>query len=69
MTGSRPGMTPRPKAPVKIKWSLVCMTYQPTLAAGWSACTNTFREGGEARPGLRGEPLLGRHARTIDCFY
>ena len=30
---------PKPKNPIRIRWSLVCMGYQPELAAAWSACT------------------------------
>ncbi|MFO0890891.1 MAG: hypothetical protein U0790_17330 [Isosphaeraceae bacterium] len=63
-----PADAPRPKAPVKIKWSLVCMVYQPALAAGWSACTTAFRE--EAKQDrVFEESLFWIVTRTIDCFY
>ena len=55
-----PTGSPKPKNPIRIRWSLVCMGYQPELAAAWSACTTSLRRGGEAGPGLRGEPLLDR---------
>src|SRR5207253_1108415 len=31
-----------PPRPLRIKWSLVCIGYQPQLAFGWSACTRSF---------------------------
>jgi hypothetical protein len=59
---------PRPKAPVRIKWSLVCMGYQPELAAAWSACTSRFRE--EAKQDrVFEESLFWVVTRTIHCFY
>src|SRR5205807_10107197 len=36
-----------PARPLRIRWSLVCMGYQPELAAGWSACTRAFGEEAE----------------------
>ncbi|QEH32124.1 hypothetical protein OJF2_05930 [Aquisphaera giovannonii] len=63
-----PEWAPRPKAPVRIKWSLVCGTYQPELAAAWSACTNAFRE--EAKQDrVFEESLFWIVTRTIHCFY
>lgn len=63
-----PAEAPRPKAPVRIKWSLVCMGYQPALAAGWSACTSAFRE--EAKQDrVFEESLFWVVTRTIHCFY
>lgn len=63
-----PADAPRPKAPMKIKWSLVCMVYQPALAAGWSACTSAFRE--EAKQDrVFEESLFWVVTRTIHCFY
>src|SRR5439155_19906438 len=32
------------RPPVRIRWSLVCMGYQPELALGWSACLRAFQE-------------------------
>ncbi|WP_165219469.1 carboxymuconolactone decarboxylase family protein [Aquisphaera insulae] len=63
-----PEWAPKPKAPVRIKWSLVCGTYQPELAAAWSACTTAFRE--EARQDrVFEESLFWIVTRTIHCFY
>ncbi|MFO0950123.1 MAG: hypothetical protein U0835_03025 [Isosphaeraceae bacterium] len=63
-----PPEAPKPKAPVKIKWSLVCMGYQPRLAAAWSACTNAFRD--EAKQDrVFEESLFWVVTRTIHCFY
>lgn len=63
-----PPDSPRPNAPIRIKWSLVCMGYQPELAAAWSACTKNFRE--EAKQDrLFEEDLFWVVTRTISCFY
>jgi alkylhydroperoxidase family enzyme len=59
---------PRPKNPVRIRWSLVCMGYQPRLASAWSACTTCFRE--ESRQDrVFEESLFWIVTRTIHCFY
>ncbi len=57
-----PKEVPRPEKPVRIRWSLVTMGYQPEMAAAWSACTRAFGAGGSAGPGFRGEPVLDRDA-------
>jgi alkylhydroperoxidase family enzyme len=58
----------RPPAPVRIRWSLVCMGYQPRLATGWTACTRSFRE--EAKQDrVFEESLFWVVTRTIHCFY
>jgi alkylhydroperoxidase family enzyme len=63
-----PAGAPPPKAPVRIKWSLVCMGYQPLLASAWSACTRAFGE--EAKQDrVFEECLFWVVTRTIRCFY
>jgi alkylhydroperoxidase family enzyme len=63
-----PADSPRPKSPVRIKWSLVCMGYQPELAAAWSACTRNFgKEADQDR--VFEESLFWVVTRTIHCFY
>jgi alkylhydroperoxidase family enzyme len=63
-----PADAPKPKAPVRIRWSLVCMGYQPRLASAWSACTRNF--GQEAKQDrVFEESLFWVVTRTIDCFY
>jgi hypothetical protein len=63
-----PPEVPRPEQPVRIRWSLVTMGYQPELAAAWSACTRAFRE--EARQDrVFEESLFWIVTRTIHCFY
>lgn len=58
----------RRKDPLRIKWSLVCIGYQPELALGWSACTRAF--GQEAKQDrVFEETLFWVITRTIDCFY
>lgn len=56
------------KREVRIKWSLVCMGYQPELAQGWSACTKAF--GTEAAMDrVFEESLFWVVTRTLQCFY
>jgi alkylhydroperoxidase family enzyme len=63
-----PEWFPKPKNPIRIRWSLVCMGYQPELAAAWSACTTAFRE--EAKQDrVFEESLFWIVTRTIHCFY
>jgi hypothetical protein len=58
----------RPPRPVRIRWSLVCMGYQPQLAAGWSACTRHFgQESKQDR--LFEESLFWVVTRSLQCFY
>jgi alkylhydroperoxidase family enzyme len=54
--------------PLRIKWSLVCLGYQPELALAWSACTRAFAE--EAKQDrVFEESLFWVITRTIHCFY
>ena len=63
-----PAGYPPPKHPIRIQWSLVCMGYQPELAAAWSACTRNFGE--EAKQDrVFEESLFWVVTRTIHCFY
>ena len=57
-----------PRRPLRIKWSLVCMGYQPELAAAWSACTGNFgREAKQDR--VFEESLFWVVTRSLQCFY
>jgi len=63
-----PPEVPRPENPVRIRWSLVTMGYQPEMAAAWSACTRAF--GAEAdQDRVFEESLFWVVTRTIHCFY
>jgi alkylhydroperoxidase family enzyme len=63
-----PPGTAVPPRPIKIKWSLVCMGYQPRLAAGWSACTRHFgQESKQDR--IFEESLFWVVTRSLQCFY
>jgi hypothetical protein len=54
--------------PLAIQWGLVCQTYQPELAAAWSACTHAF--GDEANQDrVFEETLFWVVTRTVGCFY
>ncbi len=57
-----------PARPLRIKWSLVCLGYQPELARGWSACTSAFgREAKQDR--VFEESLFWVVTRSLQCFY
>ena len=58
----------KPKASIRIKWSLVCLGYQFRLASAWSACMRSFSE--EAKQDrVFEESLFWVITRTIHCFY
>lgn len=58
----------RRKGPLRVKWSLVCMGYQPSLASGWSACTRSYAK--EANPDrVFDETLFWVVTRSLKCFY
>jgi alkylhydroperoxidase family enzyme len=59
---------PKPKKPVRIRWSLVTMGYQPEMAAAWSKCTRAFGEEAE-QDRVFEESLFWIVTRTIHCFY
>lgn len=59
---------PPPKFPIRIQWSLVCLGYQPELAAAWSRCTTAFREESKQDMVFE-ESLFWVVTRTIHCFY
>ncbi len=63
-----PKDAPPPKAPVRIRWSLVCMGYQPRLASAWSACTRAFGDEAE-QDRVFEESLFWVVTRSIHCFY
>ncbi len=54
--------------PLRIRWSLVCLGYQPELATGWSACTRAFAEEAE-QDRVFEESLFWIVTRTLHCFY
>jgi alkylhydroperoxidase family enzyme len=57
-----------PARPLRIKWSLVCLGYQPELALGWGACTRAF--GQEAKQDrVFEESLFWVVTRSLQCFY
>ena len=58
----------RRRRPLRIKWSLVCLGYQPELALGWGACTGNFgREAKQDR--VFEESLFWVVTRSLECFY
>jgi alkylhydroperoxidase family enzyme len=63
-----PPGAPLPPRPVGIRWSLVCMGYQPELTLGWSACTRAFGEEA-AQDRVFEESLFWVVTRSLQCFY
>ncbi len=59
---------PKPEKPVRIRWSLVTMGYQPEMAAAWSRCTRAFGEEAD-QDRVFEESLFWIVTRTIHCFY
>jgi hypothetical protein len=63
-----PEGVPVPEKPVRIRWSLVCMGYQPELATRWSACMRAFAH--EARQDrVLEETIFWVVTRSLNCFY
>ena len=59
---------PKPKSPMRIKWSLVALGYAPEMAAAWSRCMRAFEA--EAKlDEVFGESLFWVVTRSIHCFY
>jgi hypothetical protein len=63
-----PADFPVPKTPTRVRWTLVCMGYQPDLAIAWSACTRAFGEESMQNRVFE-ESLFWVVTRTIHCFY
>ena len=57
-----------PGKELKIKWSLVCLGYQPELAQAWSLCTRTFGEESH-QDRVFEESLFWIVTRSLQCFY
>ncbi|HEY1861390.1 MAG TPA: deiodinase family protein, partial [Gemmataceae bacterium] len=63
-----PAGVPVPEKPVRIRWSLVCMGYQPELATAWGNCTRAFAQ--EAKQDrVFEETLFWVVTRSLNCFY
>jgi alkylhydroperoxidase family enzyme len=56
------------RPPLKIKWSLVCLGYQPELARAWSACTSAFAADSK-QDRVFEETLFWVVTRSLQCFY
>jgi alkylhydroperoxidase family enzyme len=63
-----PEGVPAPANPVRIRWSLVCMGYQPELALGWLTCLRTFAQESKQDRVLE-EMIFWVITRSINCFY
>lgn len=53
---------------LKIRWSLVCLGYQPELASAWSLCTRSFGEESQ-QDRVFEESLFWVVTRSLQCFY
>lgn len=56
------------RPPLRIKWSLVCMGYQPELAKAWGACTGAFAADAK-QDRVFEETLFWVVTRSLRCFY
>jgi alkylhydroperoxidase family enzyme len=54
--------------PTRIKWSLVCLGYQPELSAAWLRCMRTFGEESK-QDRVFEESLFWVVTRSLRCFY
>jgi alkylhydroperoxidase family enzyme len=53
---------------LRIRWSLVCLGYQPELASAWSLCTRSFAEESQ-QDRVFEESLFWVVTRSLQCFY
>ncbi len=53
---------------LRIRWSLVCLGYQPELASAWTLCTRTFGEESK-QDRVFEESLFWVVTRSLQCFY
>jgi len=53
---------------LKIRWSLVCLGYQPELASAWTLCTRNFGEESQ-QDRVFEESLFWVVTRSLQCFY
>jgi alkylhydroperoxidase family enzyme len=56
------------RPPLRIRWSLVCLGYQPELAAGWCACLWAFDRESRLERALE-ESIFWVVTRSLQCFY
>jgi alkylhydroperoxidase family enzyme len=63
-----PAGYPVPSQPTRIRWSLVCLGYQPELAAAWSQCLRTFPQDSK-QDRVFEESLFWVVTRSVNCFY
>jgi alkylhydroperoxidase family enzyme len=56
------------RPPLRIKWSLVCLGYQPELAKAWGACMSAFAADAK-QDRVFEETLFWVVTRSLRCFY
>jgi hypothetical protein len=54
--------------PGQVRWGLICRTYQPELAAAWSACTHAFAAEAEQDPVFE-QSVFWLITHKLHCFY
>ena len=62
------GDSARPKRRTRVRWTLVCMTYQPQLSKAWFACMGSFRRESK-QDRVFEESLFWVITRSLQCFY
>jgi alkylhydroperoxidase family enzyme len=63
-----PDGVPRPDKPVRIRWSLVTMGYQPRPSAAWSRGLRAFHEDSDLDAVFH-ESMFWVVTRSLQCFY
>jgi hypothetical protein len=56
------------RPPSRVRWSLVCLGYQPELTLAWFGCMRTFAEEAQ-QDRVFEESLFWVITRTLHCFY
>jgi alkylhydroperoxidase family enzyme len=54
--------------PSRVKWSLVCLGYQPELSAAWLGCMRTFAQESK-QDRVFEESLFWVITRSVNCYY
>jgi alkylhydroperoxidase family enzyme len=57
-----------PHQPGQVHWGLLCRTYQPELAARWSACDHAFNAEADQDPVLE-QSVFWVVTHAVRCFY
>jgi alkylhydroperoxidase family enzyme len=59
---------PKPEKPIRIRWSLVTMGYQPRLSVAWTGGLRAFHQDSDLDPVFH-ESMFWVVTRSLQCFY